>query len=443
MGPIVLCRQSADPAATAATAASARTPSARPPPLPEPAPAPPRRHLLLSAGAAALAGLSAPLRSIGAAELTPFQQGKTYLPPWEAPLGSPAQVAADFEAALLAVERGARLVDSGSVGDREYRRWRVPDTLFDHDDIEVVFSKREGEEAPLVSIRSMAAEVKYIWPITQPITDFGSQRKRLQLRKAAFYYIRFCVLFGLVPRMLAPDEELFMFYCYWLSKSCSASTISNYLHGVRVMFLLGMGHPFVDIPRLRLLRRGLRRLTGAPPRKKRPITPAMLLQWAVLIDPCCPRQVALFTCMLVAFFGFFRKSTVAVATGSLADERLHLRRADVSVDINAYCLRARIPRSKTNPFGERPDVVCIQGLLGSPLDPVSWYRMVAMSPAGPQAAAFGFNTGQGHAPITHAAFVAATKTLASRIMMDPREVAGHSCRRAGRRSPFMPGCQTP
>lgn len=43
----------------------------------------------------------------------------------------------------------------------------------------------ESGEPPLVTIRSMAAQVKYIWPITQPITDFGSQRNRLKAVRQA------------------------------------------------------------------------------------------------------------------------------------------------------------------------------------------------------------------------------------------------------------------
>ena len=31
----------------------------------------------------------------------------------------------------------------------------------------------------LVTYRSMAGTVKYVWPVTQPISDFGAQRKRM------------------------------------------------------------------------------------------------------------------------------------------------------------------------------------------------------------------------------------------------------------------------
>ncbi|PSC69720.1 Thylakoid lumenal kDa [Micractinium conductrix] len=91
---------------------------------------------------------------------------------------------AELEAALREVAPEARLVDSSSSPAAEYRRWAVADPLFDHDDIEVLIGLQRPpyeSEPPLVTFRSMAAQVKYIWPIQQAVTDFGAQRKRLKL----------------------------------------------------------------------------------------------------------------------------------------------------------------------------------------------------------------------------------------------------------------------
>lgn len=39
----------------------------------------------------------------------------------------------------------------------------------------------EGDlPGPLVTYRSLAGGVKYVWPISQPLTDFGKQRERLE-----------------------------------------------------------------------------------------------------------------------------------------------------------------------------------------------------------------------------------------------------------------------
>lgn len=107
----------------------------------------------------------------------------TYMPAWEAPQGNLGEAMAQLEAALRRVAPEAALVDSSSSPAAEYRRWQVPDRLFDHDDVEVLISLQRApykSDPPLVTFRSMAAQVRYIWPIQQPITDFGVQRDRLK-----------------------------------------------------------------------------------------------------------------------------------------------------------------------------------------------------------------------------------------------------------------------
>ncbi len=266
-----------------------------------------------------------------------------------------------------------------------------------------------------------------------------------QVKKEAFYYFRFCALFGLTRLALAKDELTFMRYVAWLSHTCTCDTISNYLHGVRVLYQQrGLGHPFVDMPFLAMLRRGLRRLKGAAPAKKRPITPAMLRQWRFLMDPANALHTGLWACMLTAFFGFFRKSSVAVATGSLADPELHLRRRDITVDNQRYCLVIKVPKSKTNPYREREDTIYIAGREGSALDPVAAYvAMLAASPAQPDAPAFGHMTAGRYTPVTHALLVNSTKQYAATLGINPTTVSGHSYRRGGATFAFAAGVPDP
>ena len=127
-----------------------------------------------------------------------------------------------------------------------------------------------------------------------------------KVRQAVHYFVRFCCLYGWQDKALAGDELTFMRYTAWLSLTCKHDTISGYLHGVRVWYQqLGLGHPFQDMPLLAMLRRGIRRRTGGSVRKKRPITPAMLLRWATMLQSCTsdPTRVAVVACMLCAFFG--------------------------------------------------------------------------------------------------------------------------------------------
>jgi len=263
-----------------------------------------------------------------------------------------------------------------------------------------------------------------------------------QLRKEAFYFIRFCVLAGLTHLIFARDELTFMRYVAWLATTCSHDTISNYLNGVRVLYQQhGLGHPFTDMPFLAMLRQGVRRQKGHSPKKKRAITPEMLHMWRLLMDGGNPAHTALFACMLGGFFGFFRKSTLAPAgLACLADPELHLRRGDITVDPDRYCLVVRIPKSKTNPYKERVDRVYIAGRRGCTLDPVgAYHNMVTCSPAPNHAPAFGFTQAGRYQPITHAYFVKQTKLYAAAIGLDPAEVSGHSYRRGGATYAFTAG----
>lgn len=72
----------------------------------------------------------------------------------------------------------ATLVDSLSAPGYEYRRWAVSGQ-YGQDYVEVLLrrSDREGEET-LVTVRFMAGSIKYIYPVSLPLSDRGAQRKR-------------------------------------------------------------------------------------------------------------------------------------------------------------------------------------------------------------------------------------------------------------------------
>lgn len=84
---------------------------------------------------------------------------------------------------------GARLLRSLSLqSGAEYRAFGVQ-SLFGEDVMEFVIKPESVQDrnwqgdspGPLVTYRSMAGSVKYIWPIQQPVGDFDAQRKRLKV----------------------------------------------------------------------------------------------------------------------------------------------------------------------------------------------------------------------------------------------------------------------
>ncbi len=97
----------------------------------------------------------------------------------------------------------ARLLKAETVpGVGEYRAFGI-NSAFGEDVAEFLI-KQEGvtdrnwsgdAEGALVVYRSIAGSVKYIWPIQQPITDGGVQRKRLnEIRQELGWQIIGCEL---------------------------------------------------------------------------------------------------------------------------------------------------------------------------------------------------------------------------------------------------------
>jgi hypothetical protein len=105
-----------------------------------------------------------------------------YAQPWLASQAEPAAAFAVLDAALNAllpaVEPLARETrPDGAI----YGRWRVP-SPFVYDVVEVLVARQRAPyeaEPPMATFRSQCATSKYVWPVTQAITDGGANRKRM------------------------------------------------------------------------------------------------------------------------------------------------------------------------------------------------------------------------------------------------------------------------
>lgn len=250
----------------------------------------------------------------------------------------------------------------------------------------------------------------------------------------ALYFARFLAGHGLGDFLLQPTQQVILWYIAFLSRTCKYKTIKNYLQGLRDYWMDALGtNPMEGWVRVDWALRGVRRLQGDAQGRKRPITPAMLLSFAQHMDFLSPLEVCTFTAMLIAFFGFFRKSNVTVSSPSQFDPSKHLRRGDVRVDLQLYCLWVQIRWSKTLQFGERVLEVPIMGRRGHPLDPVAWWeRLCALTPGDATSPAFCYMDSTGSCRIlTHAQLVSRTKALVEVMGLDPSTVSGHSYRRGG------------
>ena len=156
---------------------------------------------------------------------------------------------------------------------------------------------------------------------------------------------------------------------------------------------------------------------------------------------------------MFAFFGFFRKSTVAVAGNRVVDaaecgaadgagwQRRILRRRDIRVDLENDCVVVTLRWTKTIQALDRTLEVYLAGQAGSLLDAVGLFqRLVDRIPASPDAHAFVYpGDGRRLRALSHGVFVASIKALATRSGLDSSLYAGHSFRRGGATFAFAAG----
>lgn len=246
------------------------------------------------------------------------------------------------------------------------------------------------------------------------------------------YFVKFCVLTGI--EFATPSETAVCLYTALLARTCKASTVRQYLKGLKDYYRAVGFTEFADPATWRRLYKqlkGIERTKNDGVAKKMPISPGMLMAFVSCTDCRQPAGCAAVAMALVAFFGFFRKSNVAVKSGSLWSDGKCLRFGDVVVDTQAYALRVTPPGSKTRQVGPAPTVY-IAGQPGHPLDPVAaWRAHVAASgvPVDPATTAFSYVFGGRRVPMRHEDVVHVAKTAASLVGEDPDKAGGHSFRR--------------
>ncbi|GLI64889.1 hypothetical protein VaNZ11_008280 [Volvox africanus] len=125
-----------------------------------------------------------------------------YAPAWRAKTKTARDAAQEMEITVLALYPEWSLAQSQTYDFGEYRAFLVP-SLFGKDILEFLIKDEsvnnrnweEDREGPYVTYRSLAGSVKYIWPIQQPLSDFGAQKARLQeLREKLGWQVIGCEL---------------------------------------------------------------------------------------------------------------------------------------------------------------------------------------------------------------------------------------------------------
>ena len=194
------------------------------------------------------------------------------------------------------------------------------------------------------------------------------------------YFFSFCAYFGVSA--VEPSERLICAYVALQARTVTPGTVETYLKGLKDHYR-SLGYTqFADPVLMRGLyqtMKGIKRAKQHVAKQKVPITPGMLLYYNSLMTPGKPFHAALWAACLFGFFGFFRKSNLAVKFGSAFSDGKCIRYCDVKVIEKDYCLVVTPPGSKTRQYGAAPAVV-IAGCKGRPLDAVqAWKDHLAAS----------------------------------------------------------------
>ena len=122
-------------------------------------------------------------------------------------------------------------------------------------------------------------------------------------------YVRFCIFYGLKPVLAA--QTTIACYIAHLARTMAPVSVNIYLNIIRIMHEeSGLRNPLLDNYELSMIKRGLQRTKGAPPKQKAPITPAILIKLYSTLNLRLASERAFWCAMLVGFYGYLRKSSL-------------------------------------------------------------------------------------------------------------------------------------
>ena len=261
---------------------------------------------------------------------------------------------------------------------------------------------------------------------------------------------------------LPASDVTLAYFCVWLSATCSPDSIKCYLAHVRYLhdtsaFLRGKGFkwvPWAERPAVVRTLGGIKRQLGTPKKRKMPVTFEMLARLrrrifssGALFTHMGINGLSLWACMLVGFYGFFRKDNLTIEKEGAFNNRATLKRGDFLFEADRVWIRVR--HTKTLQAGERFHWVPLERIRSCPLCPVAALealfratdpilrRQHGTKEIGGQ---FAFQVIAGKKqelrPMTHAFLVDGFKRLAKEAGYDPGAYAGHSFRRGGASAAF-------
>lgn len=185
-------------------------------------------------------------------------------------------------------------------------------------------------------------------------------------------YFAFCRIYHLDPLPASPFT-LSAFLTYLSCTTTSFQFVINQLHSIRILHSChGFPCDAADSFSIALTKKGLKRIMGARPHQKHPITINLLHQIRSALQVSIPFHAAIWALFLVAFFSFLRKSNLTAPMATSFDPARHLTRSDFKFTPTGAVLR--IKWSKTRQHKDGLLLVPLPSIPDCQLCPVSAIR---------------------------------------------------------------------
>ena len=227
-------------------------------------------------------------------------------------------------------------------------------------------------------------------------------------------------------------------YIVYLVDKLSPSSILQYINVIRILHLeKGYDNPLQSYYVTSLLQ-GIKREHAAPPAQKLPITPKILLAMYHVLDLSIPACITFWAAALIAFYSFFRKSTLLPKLGAFSPES-DLCIGDLQKSPKGYLLTVK--HTKTIQFRQKLLQIPLPLIPGSPLCPsralTALLRQLAPFP--PKTPLFSYPVRDTYRSLHHQSFSIALKSALNKAGYQASKYSGHSFRRGGASFAFSCG----
>lgn len=256
-----------------------------------------------------------------------------------------------------------------------------------------------------------------------------SQGHRKNLITYSSKYQEFCELLQLIP-FPADETQITRYIAYLTLTFSSPKSIQNYVSAVKKLHYYAR----VPVPQyskfLDIVMDGVKRVLDHVVTQAPAITPDMLSDISKIVNKKDPRQVVLFTAMLLAFYLFLRSSNYAAKTRTTFNPDKQLLRSDVTFAQKVALVH--IKWSKTIQFRQKKLLIPLISISSKHICPFTWLRyMVQLIPAPSDAPLFVFPSRGALTPLTYTQLNDQLKTWISQIGLRGKKFSSHGLRRGG------------